>query len=96
VAHDVDGRVEIANGTASAALGLEEQELLGRDWFALTGVSGEAWPRFLAGAIVSLPSTPGVTWRWSLSRDADGRPLGALGWGEPLRLAGAVAASARR
>jgi PAS domain S-box-containing protein len=24
-----------------------------------------------------------VSWRWSLARDADGRPLGALGWGEP-------------
>ena len=34
VALDVDGRVEIANGTACAALGLAEDELLGRDWFA--------------------------------------------------------------
>ncbi len=25
-----------------------------------------------------------VRWRWSLARDADGRPLGALGWGEPV------------
>ena len=25
-----------------------------------------------------------VSWRWSLSRDAEGRPLGALGWGEPV------------
>jgi PAS domain S-box-containing protein len=24
-----------------------------------------------------------VSWRWSLARDGDGRPLGALGWGEP-------------
>jgi PAS domain S-box-containing protein len=25
-----------------------------------------------------------VSWRWSLARDADGRPLGALCWGEPI------------
>jgi len=25
-----------------------------------------------------------VNWRWSLSRDADGRPVGALCWGEPV------------
>ena len=96
VALDVDGRVEIANGTACAALGLAEDELLGRDWFATTGSGREAWDRFLAGAIVALPPTPGVNWRWSLSRDADGVPLGAVGWGEPARrLSGAVAASAR-
>jgi PAS domain-containing protein len=95
VALDADGRVEIANGTACAALGVEERELLGRDWFAVTGGPRDAWPRFLDGAIVALPSTPGVAWRWSLSRDADGRPLGAVGWGERLRFAGAVAASAR-
>jgi PAS domain-containing protein len=95
VALDADGRVEIANGTACSALGLAEQELLGRDWFALTGADRSAWERFLAGGIVALPSTPGVAWRWSLSRDADGRPLGAVGWGEPLRFAGAIAASAR-
>ena len=34
VSLDADGRVEIANGTACAALGLAETELLGRDWFA--------------------------------------------------------------
>jgi PAS domain-containing protein len=94
VALDADGRVEIANGTACAALGLHEDELLGRDWFATTGAPRDAWDRFLAGGIVSLPSTPGVKWRWSLSRDADGAALGAVGWGEPAR-AGAIAASAR-
>jgi PAS domain-containing protein len=26
-----------------------------------------------------------VSWRWSLSRDAEGRAVGALGWGEPVR-----------
>jgi PAS domain S-box-containing protein len=25
-----------------------------------------------------------VSWRWSLARGADGRPVGALGWGEPV------------
>ena len=95
VALDADGRVEIANGTACAWLGRAEDELLGRDWFELTGASGDVWPRFLAGAIVSLPSVPGVAWRWSLSRDPDGNPLGAVGWGEPVRLRGLVAASAR-
>src|SRR3954468_24906345 len=60
VALDADGRVEIANGTACAALGLEEAELLGRDWFATTGVPRDAWDRFLGGEIASLPSTPGV------------------------------------
>ncbi|MBE2318475.1 GAF domain-containing protein [Solirubrobacter sp. CPCC 204708] len=38
-----------------------------------------------------LPSIAGVSWRWSESRDADGRRLGAVGWGERARL---VAASA--
>ena len=95
VALDVDGRVEIANGTACTVLGLAEADLLGRDWFALTGADRSCWERFLAGGIVSLPSSSGVTWRWSLSRDADGVALGAVGWGEPVRLSGLVAASAR-
>jgi len=34
VAIDARGCVEMANGTACAALGLSEGELLGRDWFA--------------------------------------------------------------
>jgi PAS domain-containing protein len=70
VALDAEGRVEIANGTACAALGMAEHELLGR----------------------SLPETPFVAWRWSLSHDDDGAFIGALGWGEPVRL---VAASLR-
>ena len=35
VALDTDGRVEIANGTACAAFGFEEDDLVGRDWFAV-------------------------------------------------------------
>ncbi len=70
VALDAEGRVEIANGTACAALGRPEHELLGRP----------------------LPDTPHVIWRWSLSHDVDGAYLGAVGWGEPVRL---VAASLR-
>ena len=99
VALDAKGRVEIANGTACAALGYAEEELLGRDWFATAVAEPErdasraAFARLLAGESTSLPDTPGVRWRWSPSRDADGKPLGVLGWGEPepVRL---VAASA--
>ena len=73
VALDAEGRVEIANGTACRALGLPEDELLGREWR-------------------TLPAAPGVVWRWSLSHDADGNPIGAVGWGER---GGLIAASAR-
>ena len=49
VALDADGRVEIANGTACVALGVAEDELLGRDWFArvVTGARRgvrRSWP----------------------------------------------------
>jgi hypothetical protein len=44
----------------------------------------EAFTRLLAGEGTELPPTPGVEWRWSLSCDADGLPIGALGWGEPV------------
>lgn len=70
VAVDAEGRVEIANGTACAALGVAERDLLGRP----------------------LPDTPFIAWRWSLSHDDDGAYIGAVGWGEPVRL---VAASLR-
>ena len=85
VALDADGRVEIANGTACRALGVGEDELLGRDWFerrrprrAPRGVRADAGGRGRRHC----RDTPGVTWRWSLSRGADGEPIGALGWGE--------------
>ncbi len=90
VALDADGRVEIANGTACSAFGYAQDELLGRDWFATAvaeherDAAREAFSRILAGdGTVGLPHTPGVSWRWSPSRDADGRPIGVLGWGEP-------------
>jgi PAS domain S-box-containing protein len=97
VALDTDGRVEIANGAACAAVGLAQDELLGRDWFALTGPDARAaFSRLLAGEDIELPPTPGVRWRWSLSHDGDGRPIGALGWGEPIRATNAPAPVAAR
>jgi PAS domain S-box-containing protein len=98
---DADGRVELANARACAALGTVESDLLGRDWFATAlpaaqrGAARAAFARLLAGEhgeVLALeqPLAGGdgracpVNWRWSLSRDADGRPLGALCWGEPV------------
>jgi PAS domain-containing protein len=89
VALDADGRVEIANGTACAAFGFEEDDLVGRDWFAVAVPEAErpaaraAYAALLAGGETTLPPTSGFAWRWSLSRDADGGAVGALGWGEP-------------
>ena len=86
---------------AAAALGLAEDELLGRDWFATAipprdrHLHRSAFAQMLAGEPVTLPSTPGVNWRWSLSVDEDGRPIGALGWGDAVPLPRLVAASAR-
>ena len=100
VALDAVGRVDIASGTACSAFGYAQDELLGRDWFATAvaeherEAAREAFSRLLAGdGTVGLPHTPGVSWRWSPSRDADGRPIGVLGWGEP-RPKRLVAASA--
>jgi PAS domain S-box-containing protein len=93
IALDVDGRVEIANGTACAAMNLPENELLGRDWFEVAvaederAAAREVFARMLDGEPATLPSTPGVRWRWSPSRDADGGPIGVLGWGEPIPVA---------
>ena len=89
VALDTDGRVEIANGTACAAFGFEEDDLVGRDWFAVAVPEPEragartAYAALLAGEGTTLPVAPGIAWRWSLSRDVDGVAIGALGWGEP-------------
>jgi PAS domain-containing protein len=89
VALDVDGRVEIANGTACAAFGFEEDDLVGRDWFVVAVPEPErpdaraAYASLLAGSGTTLPSTPGIEWRWAPSRNADGHGIGALGWGEP-------------
>ena len=101
---DVDGRVELANAAACSALGLEEAELLGRDWFATTlaasqrDAARDAFGRLLAGETVELPAAAGARWRWSPACDADGTPLGALGWGElapPPRAALALLAESR-
>ena len=45
---------------------------------------------------MTLSETPGVNWRWSLSRGADGEPIGALGWGErvPVPLGSSLEACA--
>ncbi|WP_028063121.1 GAF domain-containing protein [Solirubrobacter soli] len=89
VALDADGRVEIANGTACAAFGFDEDDLVGRDWFAVTVPEPEraaaraAYAALLAGETVRMADTEGISWRWSLSRDASGGAMGALGWGEP-------------
>ncbi len=100
VALDAPGCVELANGAACDILGVAETELLGRDWFAAavpdeqrTGARA-AFTRLLAGehgeflALEPLVRSAGRprpgNWRWSLSRDADGRPGGALCWGEPV------------
>jgi PAS domain S-box-containing protein len=100
VALDATGCVELANGAACDVLGVSEAELLGRDWFAAavpeeqqTGARA-AFTRLLAGehgeflALEQPVRGAGrprpVNWRWSLSRDADGRAVGALCWGEPV------------
>jgi PAS domain-containing protein len=89
VALDSDGRVEIANGTACTAFGFEEDDLVGRDWFAVAVPEPEraaaraAYAAFLEGHDVRLAGTPGISWRWAPARDADGVSIGALGWGEP-------------
>ena len=62
VALDADGRVEIANGTACRALGVGEDELLGRDWFEHRQTRPDAraaFARMLAGEGVTLPRHPG-------------------------------------
>lgn len=100
VALDANGRVEIANGTACRALGVVEPDLLGRDWFTVAvpeeqrAGAREAFTRLLAGEGTELPGTSGIAWRWSLSRDAEGEPIGALGWGEVAHYPGAHATAA--
>ena len=90
VALDADGRVEIANGTACAALGLGEDELLGRDWFA-TAVPEPSAPRRARRSRGCWPA------RAPRCPDTPGRAAGAgrcratptasrsarSGWGEP-------------
>jgi len=100
VALDATGCVELANGAACDLLGLSEAELLGRDWFSAAVPDEQqsgaraAFTRLLAGehgdflALEQPMRGAGrprpVSWRWSLSRDADGRAVGALFWGEPV------------
>ena len=85
---DLGGRVEFANGTARTALG---NDLLGRDWFTATVPERDRpqarveFARLLCGdkdGMRALARIGNVNWRWSLSRDATGEPVGALGWGE--------------
>jgi hypothetical protein len=85
---DAGGRVELLNETARAALG---DDLLGRDWIAATVPERDRaqarveFARLLCGDGVGmrvLTRNGDVNWRWSLSRDAAGEPVGALGWGE--------------
>jgi PAS domain-containing protein len=98
---DAEGRVELANATACAALGTDEQRLIGQDWFAAAVAEPRragartAFARLLAGEhgdVLALEQPVAgaegrplqVKWRWSLARDGDGRPAGALLWGEPV------------
>jgi hypothetical protein len=99
---DAGGRVELANATARAALG---DDLLGRDWFAAAvderarSAARAEFARLLrgdAGALRALARTGDVAWRWSLSRDATGDPVGALGWGEKVEPAPLAMLSAWR
>jgi PAS domain S-box-containing protein len=100
VALDATGTVELANGAACDILGVPEPELLGRDWFDAAVPDEQrsgaraAFTRLLAGEhgdVLALEQPlrgagrpRPVNWRWSLSRDADGRAVGALFWGEPV------------
>src|SRR5262249_49753023 len=90
VALDTDGRVEIANGTACAAFGFESDDLVGAAGLVAAVPEQEraparaAYASLLDGNRVAMPWTPGFVWRWSPSHDADGTPIGALGWGEPV------------
>ena len=85
--------MEIANGTACAALGYAEDELLGRDWFATAvaeherDAAREAFARLLAGdGTVGLPRHARRATGAGRSRATPtGAPIGALGWGEPAR-----------
>ena len=87
---DAGGRVELANATARATLG---DDLLGRDWF-VAAVDEDAraaaraeYTRLLRGdpvGVRALARTGDVEWRWSLSRDESGEPVGALAWGEKV------------
>jgi hypothetical protein len=85
---DARGRVELANATARAELG---DDILGRDWFAAAVAEPDRpqarveFARLLCGdggGMRALARIGDVNWRWSLSRDATGEPVGALGWGE--------------
>jgi hypothetical protein len=87
---DAGGRVELANATARATLG---DDLIGRDWFVAAVDEGARpaaraeFTRLLRGDPISvraLARTGDVAWRWSLSRDESGEPVGALAWGEKV------------
>ena len=91
VALDAEGRVEIANGTACAALGYAEDDLLGRDWFATAVAEPEreaaraAFARLLAGEGRRAAATPRRALALVAVARRRRRPLGVLGWGEPRR-----------
>ena len=100
VALDATGGVELANGAACDILGVPEAELLGRDWFDAAVPDEQrsgaraAFTRLLAGEhgdfleleqpMRGAGRPRPVNWRWALARDADGRAVGALFWGEPV------------
>ncbi len=100
VALDAHGCVEMANATACDVIGVAEAELLGRDWFAAAVPDEQrasargAFTRLLAGEhgeilaleqpVLGAGRPRPVNWRWSLARDAEGHPVGALCWGEAV------------
>ena len=85
---DAEGRVQLANARACAAIGLEEHEMLDRDWFALSvpragrAAARVAFEQLLSGEADTLhhrlPSAEGqrraVTWHGSTLDDGRRRP----------------------
>jgi hypothetical protein len=89
-AFDGAAALVVALDSECSVLGFAEGELLGRDWFSTAvpleerEAAREGFARLLAGEGTGFAGPVGVMWRWSLSRDTDGRALGAVGWGEPV------------
>ncbi len=102
---DADGRVQLANARACAAIGLDEHEMLDRDWFALSvpragrAAARVAFEQLLSGEADTLhhrlPSAEGqrraVTWHGSTLDDDAGVLL--LGYAEVVARRAAIAAA---
>jgi PAS domain S-box-containing protein len=102
---DGDGRVQLANARACTAIGLDEEEMLDRDWFALSvprsgrAAARAAFDQVLSGEAATLhhrlPSADGqrraVTWHGS-TLDEDAGVL-LLGHAEVVARRAAIAAA---